>query len=278
MVSDLFVYTEEEMMEKAVLNKPFYPKNPSLVIVKKGHISLRKNVHEFVLAEHTLFFINPSDVYEFISLSDNIILRIVSFNRRFISRITFDFNRYDAYQLVIVDKCTPFKVSEFEISQLWKLIEVLRNLLTRNEESRFRESIIKNIFLSICHYFIDIMNKNSNLDQHKISRKETIVIDFLRLLPEHFKAERNVGFYADNLSITVRHLSSTLKEITGATANELIQKSVITEAKVLLNSTDKTINEIANELQFNDQYYFSNFFKKHIGISPSEFRSQLVEK
>ena len=63
-----------------------------------------------------------------------------------------------------------------------------------------------------------------------------------------------------------------VKEISGRTAGEWIENYVTVEAKVLLRSTDLTIQEIASRLNFTNQSFFGKYFKHQTGMSPSEYR------
>ena len=72
--------------------------------------------------------------------------------------------------------------------------------------------------------------------------------------------------------ITPRYLSTIVQAVSGETAKNIIDKHVILEIKVLLESTELSIQEIANRLQFPDQSFFGRYFKKHTGISPMNYR------
>ncbi|MBD5280683.1 MAG: AraC family transcriptional regulator [Bacteroides sp.] len=96
---------------------------------------------------------------------------------------------------------------------------------------------------------------------------------FINLVQQNFKTERFLEFYASKLEITPKHLSRTLKSITGYTAVEWIERYVILEAKVLLKSTNMNIQQIADELNFPSQSFFGKYFKKIVGLSPKEFRN-----
>ena len=96
---------------------------------------------------------------------------------------------------------------------------------------------------------------------------------FINLVQKYFKTERFLDFYASKLEITPKHLSRTLKAITGCTAVEWIERYVILEAKVLLKSTNMNIQQIADELNFPSQSFFGKYFKKVVGTSPKEFRN-----
>lgn len=99
---------------------------------------------------------------------------------------------------------------------------------------------------------------------------------FLRLVSKYFKQERFLDFYASQLQLTPKHLSRVVKEQTGHSAVEWIERHLILEAKVLLRSTNLNVQQIADELNFNSQGAFGKYFKKAVGVSPREFRNSLV--
>lgn len=99
---------------------------------------------------------------------------------------------------------------------------------------------------------------------------------FFMILHQNFRKERFLDFYADKLKITSKHLSRTVKTQTGLTAVEWIERYVVLEAKVMLKSTDLTIQQIAEELNFSSQSFFGKYFKKVVGVSPKEFRHGLL--
>lgn len=87
-----------------------------------------------------------------------------------------------------------------------------------------------------------------------------------------FRSQRNVTAYADQLTLTSKYLTETVKEITRKTAGEIIDDFVILEAKLLLDNPALSISEIADELHFSDQSFFGKYFKRHTGFSPKEYR------
>ncbi|HEX8461012.1 MAG TPA: helix-turn-helix transcriptional regulator, partial [Segetibacter sp.] len=97
----------------------------------------------------------------------------------------------------------------------------------------------------------------------------------LQLVAQHFEEERSVGYFAELLHVTPKHLSETIKEVTGKTAGKLIDQAVITQAKVLLRNPAMNIGEVATALHFSDQSFFGKFFKKHVGLSPIKYRLEL---
>jgi len=86
----------------------------------------------------------------------------------------------------------------------------------------------------------------------------------------------SVNLMAAQLNLSPKYLSDLLKQETGKTALELIHLYVISEAKNLLVAGEQSISEIAYQLGFENPPYFSRLFKKEVGISPTEFKNQLM--
>lgn len=99
--------------------------------------------------------------------------------------------------------------------------------------------------------------------------------NFLAILEENFRRPLGVEFYAEKLFMSSRNLNIICQNILEQSVSEIIETRKLTEAKNLLVSTDKTIAEIAYELGYNDNAYFSNVFKKKAGQTPSEFREEM---
>jgi AraC family transcriptional activator of pobA len=99
------------------------------------------------------------------------------------------------------------------------------------------------------------------------------------LLTDYFNDERllskglpTVKFIADTLHISIKYLSSLLKQLTGQTTQQHIHEKLIEKAKEKLSTTDLSVSEIAYELGFEHSQSFSKLFKSKTLQSPLEFR------
>ena len=104
--------------------------------------------------------------------------------------------------------------------------------------------------------------------------KDHITHAFMAALMAHYKKERQVAYYADQLCITPRYLSAVVKERTGRTAQQWIIDFVINSIKQSLLYTQKSVKEIASEFSFPTQSFFGKYFKLYTHLSPKQFRSQ----
>ena len=108
----------------------------------------------------------------------------------------------------------------------------------------------------------------------EIPQKSSTLImrEFTRLVSENYKEHRDIDFYADTMHVSKRHLSTTIKKLTGMTAFKCIQMQVLIQASSLLRHSDKNIKQIAMELNFDDTSHFCKYFRKYAGISPDHYR------
>jgi AraC-like DNA-binding protein len=85
---------------------------------------------------------------------------------------------------------------------------------------------------------------------------------------------REVQEYAERLNISPKYLSDVVKETFGKSPRDMINDMLLLEAKVQLGSTDKTVTEIALDLNFTDQSHFNHFIKQRLNCSPLEYRQK----
>jgi AraC family transcriptional activator of pobA len=140
--------------------------------------------------------------------------------------------------------------------------------LSSKEKDNIIRCYIEILLLKCKEYFqgsLSVIHPNVN-------RSFALTRQFKILVEKKFINMRRVDEYASIMHISPKHLEKTVKETLGITPKKLINDIVLAEAKILLKQTEKTISEIAQDLKFEDQSYFSRFFKRHTLITPQEYR------
>lgn len=153
-----------------------------------------------------------------------------------------------------------------EVCSIIKKMEFLHH--SQNEDD---EAIIRTYLQLI----LALSSKEKKEFLEKVSLKAPLhdeIIDFQNQLEMHFLQTREVMFYASSAGLTVNAFSKKIKKHFGKTPSKLIQERIILEAKKLLHLTNKPIKEIASILKFEDEFYFSRYFKKEVGVSPKNYR------
>jgi AraC-like DNA-binding protein len=103
--------------------------------------------------------------------------------------------------------------------------------------------------------------------------KEPFILQNLKdAIEKNFKVKHSAGDYANDLNISIKALAKVTKNHFNKTITELISERIIIEAKRELYLTNKTVKQIAYELGYDDEYYFSRFFKVKTDISPQVYR------
>lgn len=151
---------------------------------------------------------------------------------------------------------------------------IFRKIKQTQPNNSFSDAVLKSylqLILAICSQEKMKILQDENIPSDEFQHFKT----FQELVEQHFIKERSVAFYAEKLNISANALSKKIKAEFGKTPIQLIQERVILEAKKQIHLTKKSIKEIATDLNFEDEYYFSKYFKKNVGISPTGFREEV---
>src|SRR5690606_876283 len=133
--------------------------------------------------------------------------------------------------------------------------------------------IIRSLIYIVLNEIDDVYQRQNPASSPAIDKGTNILSQFKTLLAEHFIEERHVAFYADKMHLTPKYFSTIIKEVSGKTAGAWINEMLLLESKVQLQNKDKSIAQIAYDLKFSDPSHFGKFFKKHVGISPLQYRN-----
>lgn len=102
---------------------------------------------------------------------------------------------------------------------------------------------------------------------------QILVKRFFHLVEENHQKNLSMSDYSGMIGVTPNHLTQTVKLLTGKTSSQIIKAKQLLEIKRLLVHTNLSVSEIANQLNFEDQSYFTKFFKRETGFTPIQFRS-----
>ena len=174
------------------------------------------------------------------------------------------------YMEIRKNPCAVFEPSEAEVVRDQMLL--VRSKI-RQKDHYFYKEIMQNALAGLMLELGNIFSaKKEFTASPALSRKEDLLEQFLKLLFENCREQHGVAYYAERLFITPQYLSLILEALTGKAANKWIDDALIMEARVLLKAPQATVQQVADLLHFSDQSTFGKFFKKHMGVSPMEYR------
>lgn len=151
---------------------------------------------------------------------------------------------------------------------------IFRKMIIELQDSNtYAAAVVKaylQLILALCS---KIKSKDNSIEAEKNAHHP--LINFKELLENNFHKERQPSFYAAKMGISPNNFSKICKQYFLKTPSTLIHERVILESKKLIHLTYKSMKEIAAELNFDDENYFSRYFKKHTGITPTAFRENV---
>lgn len=139
----------------------------------------------------------------------------------------------------------------------------------------FATSEHKLLLLSLTYRLCEVFSQRYLSGSSANVRRTEIFLKLIQLIGRHYMSERGVAFYADKLCLSPKYLSELSKSICGYTVQELVFKAIIRKAMGLLDSTNKTVAEISDKLNFHNPSSFGTFFRKQTGLSPQKYRERI---
>ena len=119
------------------------------------------------------------------------------------------------------------------------------------------KDIIKSVFTIFMQGTAELYKNNGKWKTSLHTRSKEMCREFIKLAMSHYRTQRNVAFYAEQLGVTISHFCSTIKKETGKTALEIITTIVLMDIKAQLKSTELPLKEIAFSLGFNNMSFFN---------------------
>lgn len=113
---------------------------------------------------------------------------------------------------------------------------------------------------------------------YTISRKAMQIEKFRSLIDQNFRREHAPQAYASEVGVTVGQLSRLCREVLGKSSQEVINDRLLQESQRELIYTSLPVKQLAGMLGFDDDAYFSRFFRKHMGVTPKVFRAEALRQ
>lgn len=253
---------------------PYQSKGGFVVYCTEGDAVVSVGVQKHTIRKNAELIILPGTTFCLLHASENFSNRVFVFSKMIYDevglRLGIKFSRF-------LMEC-PFYIHE-ENSESLKKIQIwmdMADLLYRHKNELYQTQMQHNFVQNYLMYLHENIQDHLGYLTKKYTRKQKLYHEFLSLLDTHCREQRDVNFYAESLCITTRYLWMITDELANhESPKEIIDKRFILEIKISLQSTDLSIQEIAQSLKFPDQSYMGRYFKRHTSISPSEYRNKM---
>lgn len=238
----------------------------------QGRALISINSHDYELNINSNFILLNCTLIKLIECSDDFLLNTCRFSLQFFNEI------YPALDNKVVNTilhCRPDFYNEKKFESVDLMFRLLSNL-NKNKDYEYRNRMAVNLTINYIYEMYNLTYEFVAAKEESIPKnnKSYILNSFCELCNDSHTEHRDIAYYANKLNISSRYLHKIVKETIGTTPKEIIDFYVSGTAKRILLSSDLTTQQITYKLNFPDQATFWQFFKRNVGMSPSEFRNK----
>jgi len=236
------------------------------ILLKSGHFVCEVDFNRIEIQHTALLYAAPGQVQHYLK-AENCEGWLLFANPDFVSQPLREFfdSVLNVSQSVEVAENNPVFATSDILGAWWS---------TDSSDDDLSDSVSTSLLDSIIGMMALALKGTSIQNHHSNSSKYVLANRLKQLIKEQFREMKQVKQYALLLHITPLYLNEVMKEITGFSASYWIHHEILLEAKRLLAFSEKDVRQIAWDLGYEDDAYFSRFFKKHTGSTASAFRKQ----
>lgn len=273
---DFTIHSLDKLHGENPMSSPFFRTNYVaflLIASGKGHYTIDE--HWFELKPRSFYFTLPGHLKSF-TIEENWIGFMLTFSYEFIGG-NYPGSIEKDFSFLFKETVPVMYLNQSKFDRIHRLCAVLEK--EYNSDSAFKKRVVANQLVTFLLQTKELLlSHRATISQE--NRPAEIVKSFqvalnknmLDIIKGNATHILNVQEYADILTMHPNYLSNVVKAKTGKTVKQWIDERIISEAKSLLNNTNKSVAQIAFNLTFYDTSNFSRFFKKKTGLTPAKYR------
>ncbi len=249
---------------------PYLIEDYRLGIIKQGEVHTIINLQEHCFKQGTLIFITPGTIVEHQKWSDDFCLQGMSCPPEWFA--TAHQNELPSLlNGTMRDGHTTTTDNELQTAQ--QLFLSFWNLMGHKSASNATRY---NMVATISNFYNDVFSAHGALTpQH--GKLQNVLSEFISLVNQNCHNERNIDFYASRMCMSERYLGTLVRQASGVTAKEWIDRAVITRAKVKIRHSSLSMAQIADELNFPNASFFNKYFRRLTGQTPLAYRNEAAK-
>lgn len=260
-----------ESSGKELLGKSFFTSELAIMKCTQGEAIISINSRNHTFKANTNFMLSDAVHFKVIECSDDFSIITCRFSILFLNEIypVLDNKVLDVLQYSAPDLCSDksTEASDMTFNQLC--------ILYRNKDHAYRHRVAVSLVITYIFEIYELTHQHIDSGVINTSNYASYILgSFCSLCNDKHTRHRNIEYYANALNISSRYLYKITKDAFNSTPKQVIDYYVSGAAKKLLLTTIFTNQQIADKLSFPDQATFGQFFKRNVGMTPSEFRSK----
>ena len=247
------------------------------ILCLRGHAAISIDGWSYNLYPDNVLICHPNIVLGESMSSMDFEFRGVVLSKDYLQRLPLvsTDNMWDV--MMFFEKAPVLSLTPDEVKDFCRYYDLIRPRLA-DTHLRYREELLSALLTALLYELSNIISRFADFRPQPYSAGSNVFRNFLSLLSSSYPKSRSVAYYADKLCLTPKYLSTVCKEVSGETASELINRYVVKDIDFLLKQRGRSVKEICNELEFPNLSFFGRYVKKHLGLSPKQYREKVLGK
>lgn len=248
---------------------PCHIKAGVFVLCTRGTVRATINLSEYTISRNDFVTVLPGSFIQIHEVSSDTRVCFAGFSSEFISRVSY-VETYLDFLPMILDN--PIMTLQEEVAQLYRNAFSLLIRAYSLPNTLDNKEILMSIFTIFFQGVGELYKRCKPTTNEPIKREHELYRQFIQLLMTHYTQEHEVSFYAKKCGVTPAHFSGAIRKASGHSPLAIITGIIIMNAKAQLKSTRLPVKEIAFSLGFNNLSFFNKYFRKHVEMTPQEYR------
>ena len=248
---------------------PCHIKAGVFVLCTRGTVRATINLSEYTITHNDFVTVLPGSFIQIHEVSSDTRVCFAGFSSEFISRVSY-VETYLDFLPMILDN--PIMALQEEVAQLYRNAFSLLIRAYSLPNTLDNKEILMSIFTIFFQGVGELYKRCKPTTNEPIKREHELYRQFIQLLMTHYTQEHEVSFYAKKCGVTPAHFSGAIRKASGHSPLAIITGIIIMNAKAQLKSTRLPVKEIAFSLGFNNLSFFNKYFRKHVKMTPQEYR------
>jgi AraC-like DNA-binding protein len=265
---DVVMFDHVDVLSKAY---PLKPKTTLLAFCSSGQITLTVNGKTLEFVPGDVFVCPPNVKIEKSVRGEDLDCKAIGLSDHIIQALLRD--RMETWNHMVyvnqVYKITLGESCEQNIDLYYKLLQSKMQSQRRVPSYSTLQSLLRALLLDLCDELEEV---NGTFDDQRPSQGKMLFNRFLSMISNADVKRQPIAVYAGNLAITPKYLTMLCLRYSEKTASDWVIQYTCEDIRFYLRNSNMTIKEISGKLGFANMSHFGSYVRKHMGMSPSEFR------
>ncbi|MEL5895088.1 helix-turn-helix transcriptional regulator [Bacteroides sp. GD17] len=238
-------------------------------LCRKGVLKITINLNQYRIGPNDLIAIPAGSLVQITAMSDDVLLHIIMYSQQLIQSADMVKNMVEKLHLIENNNVIPLPKIPF---QLYEEMFTLQAHLYKEVGNLLSHSTLQMLLGLTLQGVSELCPKQVEVKEFPGSKHFQQYRTFLQMVHADYTREHQVNYYAKEMKMQPAALCRLVKKESGQTAMEIINHTLIMDAKTQLRTSSTPVKDIAMSLGFNNAAFFNKFFKHHVGMTPQTFR------